>query len=143
MKRLGAAILLVFLAWASAAEIRIIDPKELASQLRGKGQKPALFYIGFAVLYRKHITGAAFAGPASRAEGLALLKAALEKLPRDQEVVLYCGCCPWEVCPNVRPAVDLVKSMGFTRARVVRIDSNFAADWIDQGYPTEQQKDRT
>ncbi len=142
MKRLGAAILLVFLAWASAAEIRIIEPKELALQLRGKGQKPALFYIGFAVLYRKHITGAAFAGPTSRAEGLALLKAALEKLPRDQEVVLYCGCCPWEVCPNVKPAVELLKAMGFTRARVVRIDSNFAADWIDQGYPTEQQKDR-
>jgi hypothetical protein len=125
-----------------AADLPLVTPEEFATQLRAKGEKPAIFYIGFAVLYRKHITGAVMAGPTSRAEGLAMLKTALEKVPHDREVVLYCGCCPWEMCPNVKPAVELVQGMGFKRARVVRIDTNLATDWIDHGYPTEQQPDK-
>jgi thiosulfate/3-mercaptopyruvate sulfurtransferase len=46
-----------------------------------------------------------FAGPGREASGLELLKAAVEKLPRDREIVIYC-CFPWDRCPNVKPAVD-------------------------------------
>jgi rhodanese-related sulfurtransferase len=91
------------------------------------------------VLYRgKHIPGAIYAGPASRPEGLEALKLAAGKLPRDRQIVVYCGCCPWSHCPNVKPAVELLKQMGFTRVKAMFVENNFATDWIDKGYPIER-----
>jgi hypothetical protein len=34
-------------------------------------------------------------------------------------VVIYCGCCPLDKCPNVRPAFTLLKTMGFTNLHVL------------------------
>jgi len=92
------------LALAWAADMSLIQPQDLAAELRAKGPAPAVFQVGPNVLYRsKHIPGAVYAGPGSTAEGLGMLRAAVEKLPRDREIVLYCGCCPWDHCPNVSP----------------------------------------
>jgi rhodanese-related sulfurtransferase len=90
------------------------------------------------VLYRgKHIPNSLYAGPASTPEGLATLQAAAAKLPRDAEIVVYCGCCPWDHCPNMRPAMDLLRRMGFTRVKALYIPTNMVKDWFDQGYPAE------
>lgn len=119
----------------AAAEMALIQPSELASHLSAK---PAIFHIGFNVLYRsKHIPGSVYAGPANRPDGLALLKEAVAKLPHDREIVLYCGCCPWDHCPNVRPAMALLQQMGFTHVKALYVPTNFKADWIDKGYPVE------
>jgi hypothetical protein len=113
----------------------LVQPADLAAHLSAK---PAIFYVGPNVLYRsKHIPASVFAGPGSRADGLELLKKAAADLPRDGEVVIYCGCCPWDRCPNVKPAVDLLKQMGFTRARVLYLPDNFKTNWIDKGYPVQ------
>jgi hypothetical protein len=37
----------------------------------------------------------------------------------------------------VKPAVELLKQMGFTRVKAMFVETNFAKDWIDKGYPTE------
>ena len=119
----------------AAADIALIQPPDLAASLAAK---PAIFQVGPNVLYRsKHIPGATFAGPGSKAEGIALLKAAVEKLPRDREIVIYCGCCPWDKCPNIQPAFDSLKQMGFTRVKALYIAENFKANWVDKGYPVE------
>jgi len=121
---------------ASAAEIATFEPADVAAKMAAKSGRPAVFMVGFNVLYRsKHIPGSIYAGPGNRPAGLDMLKAAVEKLPRDREIVLYCGCCPWDHCPNVRPAFDLLKQMGFTRVKVMHVATNFKADWIDHGYP--------
>ncbi len=52
--------------------------------------------------------------------------------------MLYCGCCPWDRCPNVRPAAALLTSMGFTNMKVLHIANNFGADWVAKGYPTQK-----
>jgi rhodanese-related sulfurtransferase len=62
----------------------------------------------------------------------------VEKLPHDREIVIYCGCCPWDKCPNVKPAMELLKSLGFTHVKAMQLPTSFKADWIDQGYPVEQ-----
>jgi hypothetical protein len=67
-------------------------------------------------------------------EGLAALKKALEELPRRQAVVLYCGCCPWADCPNVRPAFKMVREMGFKDVRVLYVVKDLQHDWIDKGF---------
>ncbi len=114
-----------------------MSPADLAARVRA-GTSPKVFYVGFGVLYRsKHIPGAAFTGPAAKQEGLELLRAAVLKLPRSEELVIYCGCCPWRSCPNIRPAFLMLRELGFKRVRMLDLPTSFLADWIDKGYPVE------
>jgi rhodanese-related sulfurtransferase len=123
---------------AQAADSPTIEPKDLAARL-GKSPQVAIFQVGFGYQYRaNHIPGAAYAGPGSRPDGIELLKSAAAKLPRDREIVIYCGCCPWDKCPNIKPAIEVLKSMGFTKVTALRIPTTFKADWIDQAYPVER-----
>ena len=132
-------IALAFLSLAAAAEMATIQPKDLAAQLQTNGQKPVLFHVGFPVMYRsQHIPASIYAGPGAKAEGLDALRAAAIKLPRDREIVVYCGCCPFDRCPNVKPALDLLRGMGFTHVKALFIPSNFGTDWANHGYPTEE-----
>jgi len=136
MKRI---LLCASVAFAAVAlQLPQIQPKDFAAQLQAGGEKPAIFHVGFAVLYRsKHIPGSEYAGPASQPAGLESLKAAVSKLPKDREIVLYCGCCPWDKCPNMKPAQELLREMGYTHVKALMIPTNFAKDWIDPGYPVE------
>src|ERR1051325_10778395 len=112
-----AALAAVAALAVAAADLAVVQPAEVASRLAAK---PAVFQVGPNVLYRsKHIPGAAYAGPGSKPEGLALLRSAVENLPRDREIIVYCGCCPWDKCPNVKPAMELLKEMGFRNARAM------------------------
>lgn len=139
MKRRIQALAIALPLLALAAEITTTEPKDLAAQLQGKGDRPALVHVGFQTLYRgKHIPQSIYAGPASRAEGLDLLKKSVASLPRDRELVVYCGCCPWEMCPNIKPAMEALREMGFTKVKALMIAKNFQADWADHGFPTEQ-----
>jgi hypothetical protein len=54
-------------------------------------------------------------------------------------VVIYCGCCPFAKCPNVRPAFSTLLGMGFKNPRLLNLSHNLKADWIDKGYPLEDQ----
>jgi len=123
-------------------DARQISAAELEKKLSGpKTQKPIVLQVGFKVLYDGgHIPGAIFAGPASTAEGAARLKAEAGKIARDKEVVIYCGCCPWEKCPNVHPAYEELRKMGFSKLVVLLIPQDFAHDWIGQGFPVAHGK---
>ena len=117
----------------------LLQPAALAVRLREPGGKPAIVYVGFPVLYRgAHIPGAVLAGPVSKPEGLELLKEAVAKLPRDTAIVLYCGCCPFNKCPNVRPAFRMLREMGYSNVKLVEIRTNLHTDWIGKGYPIER-----
>ena len=134
LTRLAAVLAAVVVATA-AAELTLVQPPDLVVQLAGKGAHPAVFMVGPNVLYRsKHIGGSVYAGPGQNEAGLALLKAEAGKLPRDREVVDYCGCCPWDRCPNVKPAVELLKQMGFAKAKALYLPTGFKVDWLDKGY---------
>ncbi|MBX5438541.1 MAG: rhodanese-like domain-containing protein [Thermoflavifilum sp.] len=113
----------------------LLSPDTLAAWLRSPAQSPhpVILDVGPAGL----IPGAKELGPAHEAEGMAQLKATLGKLPKNSLVVIYCGCCPFDKCPNVRPAFRLVKQMGFTHARLLNLKDNLKKDWIDKGYPIE------
>ena len=133
-----AATLMGLMTMALTAQTSVVQPKELDALLRSSGEKPAILYVGFAAGYRAgHIPGAVLAGPAESAEGLKTLTAAAMGLPLDREIVVYCGCCPWDSCPNVRPALALLRQMGFTRVKALVLQNNFAADWVARGYPVE------
>jgi len=66
-----------------------------------------------------------------------MLKSAVAGLPKDSDIVLYCGCCPMDHCPNLRPAFRALKELGFTHVRALNIATNMQTDWYAQNYPTE------
>jgi rhodanese-related sulfurtransferase len=116
---------------------RLINPDELVGVLQSsKGEKPLMIQVGSHVLYAQaHIPGSEYIGPASSESGLQALRKRVEALPRKKFIVLYCGCCPWNHCPNVKPADDALQAMGFTNVKVLYIEGNFGMDWVEKGYP--------
>jgi thiosulfate/3-mercaptopyruvate sulfurtransferase len=115
----------------------LIQPEELAAILKSpKEEKPLLLHVGFHVLYvQAHIPGSEYHGPASSPDGLEELRKRVESLPRTTFIVVYCGCCPWVRCPNMKPASELLREMGFTNVRLLYIGENLGADWVARGYP--------
>ena len=114
----------------------LVQPEQVSKDLR----TPLLIHVGFPVLYRAaHITGSVFAGPGSKEEGIADLKKAVAGQPRTREIVLYCGCCPFDKCPNIRPAFAALHEMGFTHVKAMVVPTNLKTDWIDKGYPTDKR----
>lgn len=118
---------------------QVITPEELVKSLSSTtGQKPLVICVGFPVLYQNaHIVGAKFAGPAFKPGGIQALKLTVEGLQRDKEVVLYCGCCPWKECPNIRAAFRAMQQWGFKNVKALYLRTNFQKDWIAKGFPTE------
>jgi thiosulfate/3-mercaptopyruvate sulfurtransferase len=110
------------------------DPAVLAAALTdSKASKPVIFNIGPV----QQIKGAIAIGPASAQANLDKLKKQFAKLPKDKEVIIYCGCCPFRRCPNVRPAFELLKQMKFTNAKLLNLPTSLNEDWISKGYPLE------
>lgn len=125
--------------WTSA---QLVKPEALAAMLKGpEAQRPLLFHVGFKALFKEGaIPGSRYVGPGSSAAGLAALKGAVAKLPRDRGIVVYCGCCPWGDCPNMRPAYQALRAMGFKNASALYVVKNLDTDWVAKGYPISAPK---
>jgi hypothetical protein len=117
--------------------VDLIQAEELAKLLTAStAERPLLIQVGSHVLYEEaHIPGSEYIGPAAGAAGLARLRQRLQPVTRKKLIVLYCGCCPWSHCPNIKPAWDMARSMGFSKIKALYIADNFGADWLDKGYP--------
>jgi thiosulfate/3-mercaptopyruvate sulfurtransferase len=114
---------------------QLIQAEELAQGLRG-ARKPVVLYVGPKSIYAQaHIPGAENIGPVARPEGMEKLRARAASLAKDSPVVIYCGCCPWDHCPNIRPAYAELKKAGFTSIRVLYLENSFGANWKDKGLP--------
>ncbi len=135
----------VFAAGRPAASIPsgdLIQPADLAATLgHASGVKPLILQVGFRKLYdQAHIPGAEYAGPASDADGLRVLRERVAKLPKASAIVIYCGCCPWSRCPNIAEAYHTLRALGFKDLKVLYIANNFGSDWVDKGFPTTISK---
>ncbi len=115
---------------------QLMPVETLAKQLTSGAKAPLVISVAFPVLYRnRHIENAVFAGPGRDTEGITALKAAVKNAPKDAEIVIYCGCCPMDHCPNLRPAFRALKELGFTNIHALSIPTNFNTDWVGKGYP--------
>ena len=122
--------------WSAA---QTIQPNDLVKELADAKSAPAVVFVGFQRLYTAgHLKGAQFHGSGGSAEGLAQLKTWAASLPRSTNLVIYCGCCPLERCPNLRPAFTTLYEMGFTKLRALILPTSFAADWAEKGLPYEK-----
>lgn len=125
--------------WTDAQSV---TPAELVKELAAnRKNRPVVVYVGDRSLYEgAHVPGAVFHGPAFEPAGSADLKKWAERIPRLSNVVVYCGCCPLSKCPNIRPAFEALRAMGFRRLRVLSLPDNFYKDWYLKGYPVEKGK---
>jgi thiosulfate/3-mercaptopyruvate sulfurtransferase len=113
-------------------EKQLMAPADLASVISNpNAKKPIIFSVGPGAMIR----GSKDIGPVHQKENLDKFKQALTLLPPDTEIVVYCGCCPFEHCPNIRPAFSLLNEMKFTRAHLLNLEHNIKIDWIAKGYP--------
>ena len=116
----------------------LIEPNELARVLESKDAMPLILQVGVRFLYAQaHIPGAEYIGATGSPEGLEALRHRVANLNKNRPIVLYCGCCPWDRCPNIEPAFEELRSMGFTHVKALHIADNFGADWTDRGYPVQ------
>lgn len=111
---------------------QLLPPAELAKVLNNpKAPQPIVFSIGMEAIIKNSID----IGPVMMGQNLNLLKQKLNKLPKNAPIVVYCGCCPFASCPNVRPAMQLLKDMQFTNYKLLNLPDNIKVDWIDKNYP--------
>jgi hypothetical protein len=123
--------------WTAA---QTVQPAQLVIELQQEKDPHVLvIYVGVKTLYNGgHIPGAVYYGPGSVEQVISDLKKYAATLPKNSNVVLYCGCCPLEKCPNLRPAFTALKDLGFARLRVLLLPTNFNADWVEKGYPVQK-----
>lgn len=113
-------------------ESQLMATQELADKINEPGKdKPLIINIGPQAV----IKGSVDVGPGKETDNIKTLDKTLSKVDKNREVVIYCGCCPFEKCPNIRPAFNELKELGFTNAKLLNIPKNIKVDWIDKGYP--------
>lgn len=111
---------------------QLLEPSELAKTLNdNKTVQLYIYSIGPAATIKNSID----IGPVQDKDNLNKLKQQLSKLPKDADIVIYCGCCPFVHCPNIRPAFTLLNEMKFTNQKLLNLQHNIKVDWIDKGYP--------
>lgn len=114
---------------------QLLNPSDLAKTLNDpKIGQPYIYSIGPGATIMSSIN----IGPAEDKENLKALKEQLSNLPKDAYIVIYCGCCPFVRCPNIRPAFSLLNEMKFTNQKLLSLQHNIKIDWIDKGYPVSK-----
>ena len=112
-------------------EKQLIEPSELANIITNRSDSVIIISVG----PFNTIPGSIHTGMAGEKEGLKKFREQLNKIGKNSKIVIYCGCCPFEHCPNVRPAIDALKEMNFTNYYLLDLPHNIKINWIDKGYP--------
>lgn len=89
---------------------QLMQPFQLAQMIQNNKPLPVIYSIGPGAVIPHSVD----IGSVKEKENLDEFKNQLSKLPKDAAIVVYCGCCPFDPCPNVRPAVAVLKEMKFT-----------------------------
>ena len=126
--------------WTAA---QTVQPAALAKEIANpdSAKRPIVVCVAPHVLYAGgHIPGALYHGPGKDPQGIDDLKRWAQSVPRSANVVVYCGCCPLDRCPNLRPAFSALQGMGFTHLRALILPTNFYTDWAKPGFPVEKSQ---
>ena len=112
---------------------QLLEPRLLSSSIESQKDLPKIISIGPGVVIEKSIG----VGECRYNENIEKLKSLVSSYSKDDQIVLYCGCCPFKNCPNIRPAFSLLNDLGFKNHKLLNIENNIKADWIDMGYQTK------
>ena len=115
--------------WTSS---QLTEPAALAATLKENKDVPVIFSVGPGAIIPNSID----IGMVKDEKNLAKFQQKISKLPKSTNILIYCGCCPFEHCPDVRPAIALLQNMKFTNYHLLNLPNNIKTDWIAKGYPT-------
>lgn len=114
---------------------QLIEPKKLAEIINDSSAvKPIIYSIGPGA----SIKGSIDIGATQEKAKLDFFKSTLLKVKTTKSIVIYCGCCPFNHCPNIRPAFQLLNELKFTNHRLLNLPNNLKTDWIDKGFPVNE-----
>ena len=114
--------------WTAA---QLLEPADLAAQIKAGNTKLLILNIGAV----EDIKGATHIGAVSKTENMELLQKTVSSYAKNTTVVIYCGCCPFTKCPNIRPAFTELTKMGFTHIKVLNLPVNLHTNWTSLGFP--------
>lgn len=110
---------------------QLLEPAALATTIKTGTASPVIFNIGAV----EDIKGATHIGAVSKPENLQKLRATVANLPNNTAIIIYCGCCPFIKCPNIRPAFSELQKLGFSNVKLLNLATNLKTNWVDKGYP--------
>ena len=110
---------------------QLMQPSDLVSILNEGNDNIYIFNIGPSGSIKNSIK----IGPGEDEDSIEKLKAEASQLDKDANIVIYCGCCPFDKCPNIRPAFILLNEMKFANHKLLNLTQNLKVNWIDEGYP--------
>ena len=116
-------------------EAQLMSVDVLAKKINSNQLKnTVILAIGFDATIKNSVD----IGPGSQPENIQKLKTYLKSIKKNKEVVIYCGCCPFTRCPNIRPAFKAVQELGFKNTKLLNIETNIKTNWLDKGYPSNE-----
>lgn len=139
MKHILHIVLLVFsLNLMAQAPIwkkeQLMPTQELADKINAKAKDcPLIFNVG----PMEQIKGAVFVGRGTSVSGIEKLKQSVMWEPKTRPIVIYCGCCSYASCPNIKPAYDALVAAGYKNTRVLELPEGIKPDWVAKGYPMD------
>lgn len=114
---------------------QLMPTAEMAEKIKTNAKdKPLLFNVG----PMENIKGAVFVGRGTSVSSIDKMKGTLSMENKNRTVVVYCGCCSYASCPNIKPAFDALIALGFKNAKVLDLPEGIKPDWVAKGYPMEE-----
>ncbi|MBI3520154.1 MAG: rhodanese-like domain-containing protein [Bacteroidetes bacterium] len=113
---------------------QLMSTKDLADKIKTNAKdKPLIFNVG----PMENIKGAVAVGAATNITFSNRMESVLAMESKAKPVVVYCGCCSYASCPNIKPAYDKLMSLGFKNTKVLELPEGIKPDWVAKGYPVE------
>ena len=94
---------------------QLIEPSDLNIIISKQNKLPNIISVGPG----KVIPNSIGVGECRYEKNLNILKNHLLSFSKDSEIILYCGCCPFKDCPNIRPAFSLLNSLGYKNHKLL------------------------
>lgn len=113
---------------------QLIEPATLANRMESNTNLPVIISVGPGAVIPNSID----IGMVKEQENMKKFQDKVDALPKSSNIVIYCGCCPFDHCPNVRPAIAYLKGQGYTNYHLLNLLHNIKTDWISKGYPAVQ-----
>jgi len=113
---------------------QLMSTKELADKIQANTKdKPLVFNVG----PMENIKSAVAVGVATNVTFKSRMNETLAMENKTKTIVVYCGCCSYSSCPNIRPAYDILIAQGFKNTKVLELPEGIKPDWVAKGYPME------
>ncbi|MBL7916936.1 MAG: rhodanese-like domain-containing protein [Bacteroidia bacterium] len=114
---------------------QLLATQDLAIKIKlNSKDKPLIFNVG----PMENIKGAVSVGNGNAVTFSHKMETELSMESKTKPIVIYCGCCSYSNCPNIKPAYDALQKMGFKNTKVLELPENLKTDWVSKGYPMDK-----